>query len=98
LNETRWFIDMLDGTTGSGNSDPEMHSRPGRELDPNSGIPAPGCEATPGSVYDGVRDSGLPGPDTVYYEPDTSAGSAGPGRPPQAPGPQRHPPHGAPAP
>ena len=44
-NETRWFIDMLDGTTGSGDPDPEMET-PGtsdgrdRKLDPNSGIPA----------------------------------------------------------
>src|SRR4051794_39137560 len=75
-NETRWFIDMLDGTTGTGNPDPEMqepsHGRGGRKLDPDSGIPAPGCEATPGSVYDGVRDDGRPGPDDGYYEPDSS--------------------------
>ena len=32
LNETRWFIDLLDG---------------GKTIDPNSGVPAPGCEATP---------------------------------------------------
>src|SRR5215204_1084663 len=25
-NETRWFIDMLDGTTGPGNPDPEMET------------------------------------------------------------------------
>lgn len=53
-NETRWFIDTLDG---------------GRKIDPNSGIPVPGCEATPGTIYDGVRNSGqLVG----YYEPDLS--------------------------
>src|SRR4051812_35009407 len=75
FNETRWFIDLLDGTTGSGNPDPEMYTAPGadRKIDPNSGVPAPGCEATPGSVYDGVRDSGQPGPDDGYYEPDGSS-------------------------
>ena len=56
-NETRWFIDILDGTTSSP-----------RTIDPNSGIPVPGCEATPGSIYDGVRDSGQTGaPDLGYY-------------------------------
>src|SRR3954453_2408215 len=50
-NETRWFIDMLDGTTGTGNPDPEMqepsHGRGGRKLAPDSGTPAPGGGATP---------------------------------------------------
>jgi metallophosphoesterase (TIGR03767 family) len=56
-NETRWFIDTLDG---------------GKTIDPNSGIPAPGCEATPDTIYDGVRNSGeLIG----YYEPDLSRSS-----------------------
>src|SRR5215213_7729859 len=69
---------MLDGTTGDGNPDPEMETpgtSPGadRKLDPNSGIPTHGCEATPGSIYDGVRDDGQPGPDNGYYEPDSSA-------------------------
>ena len=79
-NETRWFIDILDGTVGSGNPDPEMQTRSDRgtdrKIDPNSGIPTPGCEATPGSVYDGVRDSGQSGvaPDGGYYEPDSSSG------------------------
>jgi 3',5'-cyclic AMP phosphodiesterase CpdA len=77
-NETRWFIDMLDGTTGPGNPDPEDRSPSDhgsdRKLDPNSGIPTPACEATPGSVYDGVRDSGQAGqPDNGYYEPDASS-------------------------
>jgi metallophosphoesterase (TIGR03767 family) len=54
-NETRWFIDILDG---------------GQVIDPNSGIPAPGCEATPGSVYDGVRGGGQ---GIGYYEPDASS-------------------------
>ena len=54
-NETRWFIDILDG---------------GKKIDPNSGIPVPGCEATPGSVYDGVRGGGQ---GIGYYEPDASS-------------------------
>ena len=57
FNETRWFIDILDGQ---------------KKIDPNSGIPVPGCEATPGSIYDGVRGGGKAG----YYEPDASEGSA----------------------
>ncbi len=52
LNETRWFIDLLDGD---------------KMIDPNSGIPTPPCEATPGSIYDGVRNN------NEYYEPDSSA-------------------------
>ncbi|HEX8068108.1 MAG TPA: hypothetical protein VF520_16440 [Thermoleophilaceae bacterium] len=76
-NETRWFIDELDGTTGPGDPDPEMTAPSGssdRKLDPNSGIPTPGCAATPGSVYDGVRDGGVrDAPDPGYYEPDSSS-------------------------
>ena len=82
-NETRWFIDILDGTVGPENPDPEMEdpaadpddpapARRDRKIDPNSGIPQPGCEATPGSIYDGVRNSGRPGFDDGYYEPDAS--------------------------
>ncbi len=52
FNETRWFIDLLDGNT---------------TIKPDSGIPIPGCEATPGSIYDGVRGN------NEYYEPDSSA-------------------------
>jgi 3',5'-cyclic AMP phosphodiesterase CpdA len=67
-NETRWFIDILDGTTGS----PRM-------IDPDSGLheAVAGCTLPPGfayedndSVYDGVRGGGRPGQDTGYYEPD----------------------------
>ncbi|MGH2715139.1 MAG: hypothetical protein ACRDM7_14850 [Thermoleophilaceae bacterium] len=62
-NETRWFIDILDG---------------GRQIDPDSGLHAAvaSCGASGsgyvdnGSVYDGVRGGGGPGPDTGYYEPD----------------------------
>jgi metallophosphoesterase (TIGR03767 family) len=64
-NETRWFIDILDGTTGDR-----------RRVDPDSGIPTPACPGTPGSRYDGVRDSGADGPDTGYYEPDASGGAS----------------------
>lgn len=102
-NETRWFIDILDGTTKSSQpspapemEDPTLVAPDGtvreptgprdRKVDPNSGIPGPdpnlvlpdppGCEATPGSVYDGVRDSGdrEEAPDFGYYEPDSSTG------------------------
>jgi 3',5'-cyclic AMP phosphodiesterase CpdA len=90
-NETRWFIDILDGTDGPENPDPEMQDPSlvgadapdqdpatvrDRKIDPNSGIPVPGCEATPGSIYDGVRDSGRSGVvgDGGYYEPDASSG------------------------
>jgi metallophosphoesterase (TIGR03767 family) len=67
-NETRWFIDILDGTTES----------PGT-IDPDSGLheAVGGCTLPPGlayedngSVYDGVRGGGRPGQDTGYYEPD----------------------------
>lgn len=44
-NETRWFIDTLDGQ---------------KKVDPNSGIEGT-CDTTPDSVYDGVRDGGRDG-------------------------------------
>ena len=80
-NETRWFIDILDGTTGPENPDPEMEaptSNPGRDrkIDPNSGIPTADCGATPGTIYDGVRDGGQSGAfDDGFYEPDSSSGA-----------------------
>lgn len=52
-NETRWFIDILDGQ---------------KTIDPNSGVPIPGCEATPDSLYDGPKGGGELG----YYDPDAS--------------------------
>ncbi len=39
LNETRWFIDLLDG---------------GKQVDPNSGVEGT-CEPSDGKLYDGVR-------------------------------------------
>jgi 3',5'-cyclic AMP phosphodiesterase CpdA len=82
-NETRWFIDILDGTTGPENPDPEMSPTTGndRKIVPDSGVhervtPAT-CGAIPfatyrdnGSIYDGVRGGGRPGQDPGYYEPD----------------------------
>ncbi|MDQ3954091.1 MAG: metallophosphoesterase, partial [Actinomycetota bacterium] len=69
-NETRWFIDILDGTTGPRPTGAD-------KIDPNTGIPIPGCEATPGSIYDGVRDGGVTGSsDQGFYEPDESGESS----------------------
>jgi 3',5'-cyclic AMP phosphodiesterase CpdA len=81
-NETRWFIDILDGTTGSANPDPDMDpSAGGHQVDPDSGIVGSGpCggqpDPSPQSSYDGVRGGGRPGPDTGYYEPDGSSGAS----------------------
>lgn len=44
-NETRWFIDILDGDT---------------TVDPDSGIHTAACPGTEGSRYDGVRGGGQP--------------------------------------
>src|SRR4051812_7055928 len=88
-NETRWFIDMLDGTTGAGNPDPDMQIQAdgtpaaGRKIVPDSGITTQvaSCGAAAsgysdnGLLYDGVRGGGHPGQDTGYYEPDSSSGS-----------------------
>ena len=84
-NETRWFIDILDGTTGvrAGQDmtftveDPTtgdthevtLQVGPADKVDPNSGIEGV-CDTSPGSVYDGVRGGGAAGPDDGFYEPD----------------------------
>src|SRR4051812_35479951 len=83
-NETRWFIDLMDGTTGGSDLDPEMDPAPGHhKIDPDSGVPSQvsGCDLPPGlgytdngSPYDGVRGGGRRGQDTGYYEPDASSG------------------------
>src|SRR5215212_8629739 len=71
-NETRWFIDILDGTVSGANPDPEMSpgSASDRKIVPDSGVPTTACGATPGSLYDGVRGGGGPGQDAGYYNPD----------------------------
>src|SRR3954453_8242230 len=88
-NETRWFIDLLDGSPGTGNPDPDMQVQadgqpaPGRKIVPDSGIttqvgscgPAGNGYSDNGLLYDGVRGGGHPGQDTGYYEPDSSSGS-----------------------
>ena len=79
-NETRWFMDILDGTTGDEDPDPDMNPEAGGDkIDPNSGIEerAAACDPTyedNGSPYDGVRAGGREGQDTGYYEPDRSSG------------------------
>jgi len=63
LNETRWFIDQLDG---------------GRRIHPNSGIPGSCGLTDDGHLYDGVRggdqyyepDRSGPGTDGPGYSPD----------------------------
>jgi 3',5'-cyclic AMP phosphodiesterase CpdA len=71
FNETRWFIDILDGTVGSPT-----------KVDPDSGVvaPCPGGQTPPDDgPYDGVKGGGDPG----YYDPDASAGSDGQGYSPR---------------
>ena len=73
FNETRWFIDILDGS---------------HTVDPNSGIPTPACPATPGTLYNGPRGGGKFGyynpdgsDDGDGYSPDRQANIANtPGR------------------
>ncbi|MGI8440448.1 MAG: hypothetical protein ACR2NV_09715 [Thermoleophilaceae bacterium] len=74
-NETRWFIDLLDGaggpgsrTLGAGTCAPTGLQPDGQRIDPDSGIEGT-CEPPDGRLYDGVRD------DDEYYEPDRSPGS-----------------------
>jgi 3',5'-cyclic AMP phosphodiesterase CpdA len=71
FNETRWFIDILDGA---------------KFVNPDSGIPNPFCPHTvPGSVYDGVQgddqyydpDNSGPNTDGPGYSPDPSANQKG---------------------
>jgi hypothetical protein len=94
FNETRWFIDMLDGTTGGGDPDPEMDpAQGGHKIDPDSGVPSEvaGCDLPPGmtytdngSPYDGVRGGGNDATlDTGYYEPDSSTNADGDGYTPR---------------
>lgn len=45
FNETRWFIDILDGHV---------------TIDPNSGVFDPLCPGNPTSIYDGMRGGGSP--------------------------------------
>ena len=82
-NETRWFIDILDGTGGGENPDPEMddpdNPSSDRKIVPDSGIHSQvtqvcGEESGYGdnaSPYDGVQGGGNPDtPDAGYYDPD----------------------------
>ena len=73
-NETRWFIDILDGH---------------KKIDPNSGIETPACPGDPDSIYDGVRGGRHPGyyePDASTgedgdgYSPDPEENFAETGR------------------
>ena len=77
-NETRLFIDLLDGAASNdptadvpGSAAPARNCVPpallgaSSQVDPNSGIEGT-CEPSDGRLYDGVRD------DNEYYEPDSS--------------------------
>ena len=80
-NETRWFIDILDGTAGE--RDEAELPQPGdpnvppeltiegfefvEKIDPNSGIEGTCGDTNPG-LYDGVKGGG----DHGYYDPDAS--------------------------
>ena len=78
-NETRWFVDILDGTTGSrdesdiptGEGVPPEFDPAGFEfaekIDPNSGVEGTCADTNPG-LYDGVKGGG----ETGYYDPDAS--------------------------
>jgi metallophosphoesterase (TIGR03767 family) len=75
-NETRWFIDLMDGHQVV---DPDSGRPASGDV---CGVPAPpappaGCDANPERRYDGVRGSG------EYYEPDSSDGEDGPGYRPE---------------
>jgi metallophosphoesterase (TIGR03767 family) len=73
-NETRWFIDILDG---------------GKTIRPDSGVSSPACpHREPGSVYDGVQgggeyydpDASGPGTDGRGYSPNRAENAATTGR------------------
>jgi metallophosphoesterase (TIGR03767 family) len=73
FNETRWFIDILDG---------------GRRIDPDSGIPSGLCPHGGADRYDGVQgsaqyydpDGSAPGTDGPGYSPDRATNAATTGR------------------
>jgi hypothetical protein len=82
FNETRWFIDILDGTVGPRDPDLEtftitdpdnethdvtLNVGPPDRIDPNSGIEGI-CDPDPDSLYEGVQNDG----DLGYYDPDAS--------------------------
>src|SRR3954447_6864857 len=51
-NETRWFIDLLDATTGNGDPAPEMDpAQGGHKINPDSGIDTAESTATCGPGY-----------------------------------------------
>jgi hypothetical protein len=92
-NETRWFIDILDGTTGSADPDPEMHAdtTADRKIVPDSGIAdqvascgsvAAGYEDNR-SIYDGSVVAADRGLTPATYEP--SGPDDGDGYTPTAP-------------
>ncbi|MDQ4145024.1 MAG: hypothetical protein M3198_15045 [Actinomycetota bacterium] len=80
-NETRWFVDILDGTTGDRDEadlpqpgDPNVPPELTTEgftfvdkIDPNSGVEGTCGDTNPG-LYDGVKGGGEHG----YYDPDVS--------------------------
>lgn len=79
FNETRWFIDILDGTTGhrSGGRDGVA---PATKIDPDSGDPDEACDADPDAEFDdGDYDGVQGGGPTGYYDPDASDGEDGDG-------------------
>ena len=93
-NETRWFIDILDGTTGSGEPRPEMASPPvgartARSIRTPGSRPGAGC--CPGTLPDngGLRRrarrwSERVAQDGGYYEPDSSRRTTATATPPTA--------------
>ena len=78
-NETRWFVDILDGTAGNRDASqlPDESQMPPEldptgitledKIDPNSGVEGT-CDLEPDALYDGVQGGGEHG----YYDPDRS--------------------------